>query len=149
MLTDDHKTKQMGSALKFLMRYARKEMSFWTPLWLAPGDFHLFLHLQKHLAGESFDDDDEVQEEVMTWFKGQAADFYDSGIQKLVPTLNVWTMPATMLKNNVQAIHSQFRFCKWKMLYLLRHLYLYFPDTPRTFIIKTSHSKSRCVCVCV
>ena len=31
---------------------------------------------------------DDVQEEVMTWFKGQAADFYDSGIQKLVPRLN-------------------------------------------------------------
>jgi hypothetical protein len=29
----------------------------------------------------------EVQEEVLTWFKGQAADFYDSGIQKLVPKL--------------------------------------------------------------
>jgi hypothetical protein len=29
-----------------------------------------------------------VQEEVMAWFKGQAADFYDSGIQKLVPRLN-------------------------------------------------------------
>jgi hypothetical protein len=28
------------------------------------------------------------QEEVMTWFKGQTADFYDSGIQKLVPRLN-------------------------------------------------------------
>ena len=28
---------------------------------------------------KKFDDDDEVQEEVMTWFKGQAADFYDSG----------------------------------------------------------------------
>jgi len=37
---------------------------------------------------ENFDDHDEVQEEVMTWFKGQAADFYDSGIQKLVPGLN-------------------------------------------------------------
>jgi hypothetical protein len=36
-----------------------------------------------------FDDDDEVQEEVMTWFKGQAANFYDSGIQKLVSRLNV------------------------------------------------------------
>ena len=35
-----------------------------------------------------FDGEDEVQEEVMTWFKGQAADFYDSGIQKLVPRLN-------------------------------------------------------------
>jgi hypothetical protein len=36
----------------------------------------------------NFYDDDEVQEEVMTWFKGQAADFCDSGIQKLVPRLN-------------------------------------------------------------
>jgi len=62
----------------------------------------LFLHLKKHLAGKKFDDYDEVQEEVMTWFKWQAADFYDSAIQKLVPRLiNVWTMPATMLKNKV------------------------------------------------
>jgi len=38
------------------------------------------LHLKKHLAGKNFDDGDEVQEEVMTWFKEQAADFYDSGI---------------------------------------------------------------------
>ena len=30
----------------------------------------------------------EVQEEIMTWFKWQAADFYDSGIQKQVPRLN-------------------------------------------------------------
>jgi len=29
-----------------------------------------------------------VQEEVMTWFKGQAAEFYDSGIQKVVSRLN-------------------------------------------------------------
>jgi len=54
----------------------------------APSDFHLFLHLKKHLAGKKFDDDDEVQEEVTTWFKGLAADFYDLGTQKLVPRLN-------------------------------------------------------------
>jgi len=49
----------------------------------------LFLHLKKHLPGKKFDDDDdEVQEEIMTWFKGLAADFYDSEIQKLVPRLN-------------------------------------------------------------
>jgi hypothetical protein len=29
-----------------------------------------------------------VQEEVMTWLKGLAVDFYDSGIQKPVPRLN-------------------------------------------------------------
>ena len=82
------------------------------PAWIhspdfAPSDFHLFLHLKKHLAGKKFDDDDGVQEEVMTWFKGQAADICESGIQKLVPRL--WTMPATMLKNKVvyrQFIHS-------------------------------------------
>jgi len=52
----------------------------------------------------------EVQEEVMTCFKGQAADFYDSGIQICFQDLiNVWTMPATVLKNKVmyrQFIHS-------------------------------------------
>jgi len=54
-----------------------------------PSDFHLFHRLKEHLAGKKFDDDDdEVQEDVMTWFKGQAADFYASEIQKLVPRLN-------------------------------------------------------------
>jgi len=43
---------------------------------------------KKHLARKNVDDDDEAQEEVMTWFKGQAADFYESGKQKLVPRLN-------------------------------------------------------------
>jgi len=55
---------------------------------LMPRDFHLFLHLKKHLARKKFDDDFDVQQEVMTRFKGMAADFYDSGIQKLVPRLN-------------------------------------------------------------
>ena len=56
---------------------------------LAPSDLHLFLHLKKRLAGRNFEeDDDEVQEELMTCFEGQVADFYDSGIQELVPRLN-------------------------------------------------------------
>ena len=41
---------------------------------------------------------------------------YRSWFQDLI---NVWTMPATMLKKSyVQAIHSQCRFCKLKMLYM-------------------------------
>ena len=74
-------------------------------LWIS----NFFIHLKKHLAGKKFDDDDEVQEEVMTWFKVLAADFYDSEIQKLVNLMYVLTMPATMLKNKVmymQFIHS-------------------------------------------
>jgi len=38
----------------------------------------------------------------MTWFKALAANFYDSGIHSWFQDLiNVWTMPATMLKNEV------------------------------------------------
>jgi hypothetical protein len=48
---------------------------------------NLFPHLKKNLAGEKFEDDYELQK-FMTWFKEQAADFNDSGIQKLVPRLN-------------------------------------------------------------
>jgi hypothetical protein len=31
-----------------------------------PSSFHLFLHLKEHLTGKKFDNNDEVQEEVMT-----------------------------------------------------------------------------------
>ena len=79
-----------------------------------------FLHLKKHLTGKKFDDDDEVQEEVMTWLRGLAADLYDSGIQKLVPRhKKCLDNDGDCVKKYgyVQAIHSQCRFCKLKMLY--------------------------------
>jgi hypothetical protein len=56
MLTDDHKTKRKGSALKFLTSYAQEGDEF----------LDLFLYLKKHLAGKKLDDVDEVQEEGMT-----------------------------------------------------------------------------------
>jgi len=55
---------------------------------LAPSDFHLFLHLKKHLACQKFHKDDEVKNEVTVWLRVQAAEFYHMGIQKLVPRLN-------------------------------------------------------------
>jgi len=55
-------------------KFTNKLLLFMVTLWI-----NLFLHLKKQLAGKKFDDDDEVQEEVMTRFKGQAADFYGSG----------------------------------------------------------------------
>jgi hypothetical protein len=55
---------------------------------LSLSNFYLFLHLKKNLTRKKFDYNDEVQGKVMTWFKAQAADLYDSGIQKLVPRLN-------------------------------------------------------------
>ncbi|XP_035229348.1 histone-lysine N-methyltransferase SETMAR-like [Stegodyphus dumicola] len=52
---------------------------------LAPSDFHLFLHLKSLLGGQHFNNDDELKETVSNWLKTQAANFYEEGIQKLVP----------------------------------------------------------------
>jgi hypothetical protein len=57
----------------------------------------------------------------MTWFKGLAADFCDSGIQKLVPRLNKCLDNASDYVEKysyVQEIRSQCRFTKLKMLYM-------------------------------
>jgi len=55
-------------------------------------------------------DDDEVQEEVITWFRGQAVYSVTRGYGRWFQDLiNVWTMPATIMKNKVmyrQYIHS-------------------------------------------
>jgi hypothetical protein len=85
MLTGDHKTKRMGSALKYLTRYAREGDEFLDCI-VTGNQTWVFHHTPE--SKQQFYVDDEVQEEVMTWFKGQAADFYDSGTQKLVPRLN-------------------------------------------------------------
>ena len=53
---------------------------------LAPSDFHLFLHLKKFLSsGQRFENDAELKTTVTRWFHSQAADFYGTGIQKLIP----------------------------------------------------------------
>ena len=52
---------------------------------LAPSDYHLFLHLKKHLGGQRLQDDNEVKTFVIQWLRSQAAEFYEEGIQKLVP----------------------------------------------------------------
>ncbi|GFW89263.1 histone-lysine N-methyltransferase SETMAR [Trichonephila clavipes] len=52
---------------------------------LTPNDFHLFLHLKSFLAGEHFNNDKELKENVSNWLKTQVATFYEEGIEKLVP----------------------------------------------------------------
>jgi hypothetical protein len=52
---------------------------------LVPSDFQLFLHLKRFLAAEQFGSDDEVRTAVQHWVKTLVADFFDEGIQKLLP----------------------------------------------------------------
>ncbi|KAJ4428302.1 hypothetical protein ANN_24320 [Periplaneta americana] len=55
---------------------------------MAPSDFHFFLHLKKFLGGQRFDGDDEVKTAVREWFASQAGEFYNEGIERLVPRLD-------------------------------------------------------------
>jgi len=77
-----------GSALRFIIDYAQEGDEFLDSI--VTGDETWIFHHTPESKQQSLHshDDDEVQEEVIMWFKGQAADFYDSGIQRLVPRLN-------------------------------------------------------------
>jgi transposase len=52
---------------------------------LAPSDYHLFAYLKNWLRSQRFNNNEELMEGVKTWLSSQAADFYDPGIQKLIP----------------------------------------------------------------
>ena len=71
----------MGSALEFLTRYSQDGDEFLDSIPFASSP-------KETSRWEKFNDDDEVPEEVMSWFNRQAAELYDSGIQKLIPRLN-------------------------------------------------------------
>ena len=55
---------------------------------LAATDVHLTLHLRKHLAGQKFHEDEEVENEFATWLHVQMVKLCDVRIQKLVSRLN-------------------------------------------------------------
>jgi histone-lysine N-methyltransferase SETMAR len=54
---------------------------------LAPSDHHLFTHtyLKNWLRSQDFNNNEELMEGVKTWQSLQAANFFDTGIQKCIP----------------------------------------------------------------
>jgi histone-lysine N-methyltransferase SETMAR len=51
---------------------------------LAPSNYHVFGPLKKFLAGHRFISDNDAKTAVRRWFRTQPAEFYNSGISKLV-----------------------------------------------------------------
>jgi histone-lysine N-methyltransferase SETMAR len=51
---------------------------------LAPSDCHLFTSLKNWLGSQSFNNNEKLMEGVKTWLNSQAADFFDTGRQKLI-----------------------------------------------------------------
>jgi histone-lysine N-methyltransferase SETMAR len=50
---------------------------------LALSDYHVFTHLKNWLGSQHFNNNE--LEGVKTWLRSQAADFFDTGMQKLIP----------------------------------------------------------------
>jgi histone-lysine N-methyltransferase SETMAR len=51
---------------------------------IAPSDYNLFPELKKHLGGTHFRTGKELKEEGLSYLRGVAGEFYDSGIKKMV-----------------------------------------------------------------
>jgi hypothetical protein len=52
---------------------------------LALSDYHLFTYLKKWFGSQRFGNNEELMKDVKIWLSSQAADFFDTGIQKLIP----------------------------------------------------------------
>ena len=70
----DPKSRQIRGAFRHTISQRKSEspaeihkkiVAVYVTLWIGK-----IWRRKKHLAGNNFDDDDDVQEEVMTWFKG-------------------------------------------------------------------------------
>jgi hypothetical protein len=51
---------------------------------LASSDYCLFTYLKNWLRSQRFNNNEELMEAVKTWLSSQAADFFGTGIQKLI-----------------------------------------------------------------
>jgi hypothetical protein len=52
---------------------------------LLPSDCHLFTYLKNWLGSQHFSNNEELMEGVKMWLSSEATDFFDTGIQKLIP----------------------------------------------------------------
>jgi hypothetical protein len=53
--------------------------------YVAPSDYHLLTYLMNWFGSQRFNSNEELMEGGKTWLSSQAADFFDTGIQKLIP----------------------------------------------------------------
>jgi hypothetical protein len=51
---------------------------------LSPSDYHLLTNLKNWLRSQHFDNNEEFMEGLKTWLSSQAADYFDTDIQKLI-----------------------------------------------------------------
>jgi hypothetical protein len=51
---------------------------------LAPSDYHLLNYIKERVGSQCFNNNEELMKGVKTWLSSQAADIFDTSIQKLI-----------------------------------------------------------------
>jgi hypothetical protein len=71
---------------------------------LAPSDYHLFTYVKNWLGSQRFSNNEELMEGVKTWLSSQAADFFDTVIQNLLPDTSSSIPAVTTLRSRIFCI---------------------------------------------
>jgi hypothetical protein len=82
-LSHNHKSAHVGELLKEFKCEIFEHSMYSSEL--APSDDHLFLHIKKFLSGQRLSCDQDTKQYMQDWLKGLAANFFEEGIQNLVP----------------------------------------------------------------
>ena len=54
---------------------------------IAPSDYHLFRSLQHHLRNKIYENDEQLKNDIDSFFSSKSKSFFETGIKKLV---NCW-----------------------------------------------------------
>jgi hypothetical protein len=66
---------------------------------LAPSGYRLITCLNNWLGSQRFNNNEELMEGVKIWLSSKVADFFDTGIQKLIPNTGASIPAVTALKS--------------------------------------------------
>jgi histone-lysine N-methyltransferase SETMAR len=83
----DNTLRHTAARTRALLEHFNWEL-FDHPLYdpdLAPSDYHHFTYLKNWLRSQHFNNNEDLMEGVETWLSPQAADIFDTCIQKLIP----------------------------------------------------------------
>jgi hypothetical protein len=69
---------------------------------LTPSNYHLPIYLKNWVRSQYFNHNEELMEGVKMWLSSQAADFFDTGIQKVITQYHKCSILAvTMLRSSL------------------------------------------------
>jgi histone-lysine N-methyltransferase SETMAR len=96
MLLHDNVRLHTAAWTRALLEYLNWELFDYPPYSpdLALSDYNLFTYPKNYLGSQRINNIEKLVEVVKTWLSSQAAEFFDRGIQKLIPLTTSASIPA-------------------------------------------------------